>query len=88
MDLIGDVVKGLRDKAGLCISYDEIPTWVDPVPVPLPSRHDNKTKVCSPLEGESKIDEAASTILYIGEESLTLTNLLMTHSSSQVSLVG
>ncbi|KAI9463840.1 putative diphthamide synthesis protein-domain-containing protein [Boletus coccyginus] len=65
----GDVVRRLRDQTGLSVLYHEIPTWVDPTPVPLPPAPNN---------------EAVSTVIYIGEESLSLTNLLMTHSSSHV----
>jgi diphthamide biosynthesis protein 2 len=88
MDFTEDVVSQLRDRTGVSVLYHEIPTWVDPAPVPLPSTPDNDAKASTSSDGDSKIDEAAATIIYIGEESLTLTNLLMTHSSSRVSLVG
>lgn len=88
MDFIDDLVGRLRDITGLSILYHEIPTLVDLVPAPPPSTADNEAKVSPSLDSDFKIDEAATTILYIGEESLTLTNLLMTHSSSLVSLVG
>ena len=89
MDFIGDIVNQLRDRTGVSVLYDEIPTWADPVLVPLPSTTpDNQAKTSTSLDSDSKNDEAATTIIYIGEESLALTNLLMTHSSSHVSLVG
>ncbi|KAI9463837.1 putative diphthamide synthesis protein-domain-containing protein [Boletus coccyginus] len=80
----GDVVRRLRDQTGLSVLYHEIPTWVDPTPVPLPSTPNNEAKASTSSDNNSKDDEAASTIIYIGEESLALTNLLMTHSSSHV----
>ncbi|KAF8547442.1 diphthamide biosynthesis protein [Imleria badia] len=76
----GDVVRQLRDKTGLSVLYHEIPTWVDPAPI-LPSTADEAS---TSSDSDSKIDEVASIILYIGEESLTLTNLLLTHSSRHV----
>lgn len=87
MDLVGEVVRRLRDKTGLSVLYDEIPTWVEPAPALLPLTSDNEAKALKSVDSDSKIDEAATSIIYIGEESLTLTNLLMTHSSSHVSLV-
>ncbi|KAG6372073.1 putative diphthamide synthesis protein-domain-containing protein [Boletus reticuloceps] len=80
----GDIVKLLRDKIGLSILYHEIPTWVDPAPVLNPLEPGNETEAPASSDSQSRIDEDANIILYIGEESLTLTNLLMTHSSSQV----
>lgn len=88
MDFTGDVVSQLRDRTGVSVLYHEIPTWVDPAPALLPSAPDNEAEASTSSDSDSKIDEAAATIIYIGEESLTLTNLLMTHSSSHVSLVG
>lgn len=83
-DFIADIVGRLRDETGFSVLYHEIPTWAEPTPTPLPSRPDNETKTSS--DSEPKVDVAASIILYIGEESLTLTNLLMTHPSSRVNL--
>ena len=85
IDFIADIVGRLRDGIGLSVLYHEIPTWVEPALLPPPSP-DNETKESS--DSSSKIEETAKIILYIGAESLTLTNLLMMHSSSLVSLVG
>ena len=85
IDFIADIVGRLRDEIGLSVLYHEIPTWVEPALLPPPSP-DNETKESS--DSSSKIEETAKIILYIGAESLTLTNLLMMHSSSLVSLVG
>ncbi|KAH0835596.1 putative diphthamide synthesis protein [Lanmaoa asiatica] len=81
---VGEVVRQLRDKTDLSVLYHEIPTWVDPAPAPPPSTPDNEAKASTLSDSDSKTDEAAATIIYIGEESLTLTNLLMTHSSNHV----
>lgn len=83
----GDIVGRLRDKTSLSVLYHEIPTMVDPAPAPPPSTPDNEVKASTSPDGSSKMDEASTIILFIGEESLTLTNLLMTHSSSLVSLL-
>lgn len=84
MKSVGDIVTRLRDKTGLSILYQEVPTWVDPAPT-IPSVPDQAS---TSSDSDSSTDEAVSTILYIGEESLSLTNLLLTHASSHVGLVG
>ena len=89
MDFTGDIVGRLRDAVRVSVSYDEIPTWVHPAPAPLSlTPGDTEAKELPSSDTDSKTDEGQSVIVYIGEESLTLTNLLMTHSSSHVSLVG
>ena len=82
MDFTGDIVGRLRDAARVSIPFDEIPTPFSLTP------DDTEAKELPSSDTGSKTDEGQTTIIYIGEESLTLTNLLMTHSSSQVSLVG
>ncbi|KIJ62516.1 hypothetical protein HYDPIDRAFT_114653, partial [Hydnomerulius pinastri MD-312] len=89
----GDIVKQLRDQAhqtGVSILYHEIPTRVDPAPAQHPDSlpsDDNPTSKQVPSDKSSHslaVNESDATIIYIGEESLALTNLLMTHSSSEV----
>ena len=86
IDFIEEIVRQLRDKTGLSVLYHEVPTWVKPAPGLPPSTPDNQAKALS--DSDSRNDEDPTTVIYIGEESLALTNLLMTHSSSHVSLVG
>ncbi|KAG8215726.1 putative diphthamide synthesis protein-domain-containing protein [Butyriboletus roseoflavus] len=81
---VAEVVGQLRDKTGLSILYHEVPTWVEPAPALPPLTPDNEAKTSTSSDSDSRNDEAPTSIIYIGEESLTLTNLLMTHSSSRV----
>ncbi|KAF9240828.1 putative diphthamide synthesis protein-domain-containing protein [Melanogaster broomeanus] len=84
----GDIVQRLRDETSAPILFNATPTWVDPAPAQavLDSKTNNdatQETTASPNSTESPaVDEEHTTIIYIGEESLTLTNLLMTHSSS------
>ena len=86
MYFIGDVFGRLRDRTGVPVLCQEIPTSVDPAPAP--PTPDNHAKVSTSSDNDSEVDEATNTIVYIGEESLTLTHLPMTYSSSHESLVG
>lgn len=87
VDFIGDIGKLLRERTELSVLYHEIPTRVDPTPALDSSTPENEADQSTSSNGDFKIEEVP-TILYIGEESLTLTNLLMTHSSSRVCLFG
>ncbi|KAI6014347.1 putative diphthamide synthesis protein-domain-containing protein [Pisolithus marmoratus] len=88
----GEIIKELRDRTAATatrIVYHGVPTQMEPSPArsksdssPTPEKHeDNDT-----LRTESSADlvEDDGVIIYIGDESLTLTNILMTHSSNKV----
>ncbi|KIN99190.1 hypothetical protein M404DRAFT_966125 [Pisolithus tinctorius Marx 270] len=67
----GEVVKELRNKIAATttrIVYHTVPTKMEP----------------SSLSLQSQLDPSPIIIIYIGDEGLTLTNILMTHSSNEV----
>lgn len=73
--MIDAIVSKLRQRLQTPVLYSKMPLRLD-----LPS---------SPPGHESPVadlPEEGCTILYVGGESLGLTNILMTHASSQVSL--
>ncbi|KIJ04981.1 hypothetical protein PAXINDRAFT_103950 [Paxillus involutus ATCC 200175] len=88
----GDIVRHLRDETGASILYNEVPTRVDPDPAqaqaPLDSLSNSdaiqQAQASASSSGSPVVDGAHISIIYIGEESLALTNLLMIHSSSDV----
>ncbi|KAI6011824.1 putative diphthamide synthesis protein-domain-containing protein [Pisolithus marmoratus] len=88
----GEIIKELRDRTAATatrIVYHGVPMQMEPSPAQpksdsslTPGKHeDNDT-----LRTESGTDlvEDDGVIIYIGDESLTLTNILMTHSSNKV----
>ncbi|KAH7886697.1 putative diphthamide synthesis protein-domain-containing protein, partial [Phlebopus sp. FC_14] len=92
----GEIARRLREKVPqtrTAILYHEIPIRVDPslTQAGLAATEDDASVTMRDGSGNkehpsstSVVDESDTTIVYIGEESLTLTNLLMTHSSSEV----
>ncbi|KAF9221158.1 diphthamide biosynthesis protein [Gyrodon lividus] len=86
----GDIVRRLRDETGASVLYNEAPTWVDPAPTQVmldSTANDDVTQqaqASANSSGSPGVDGAHASIIYIGEESLALTNVLMTHSSCEV----
>lgn len=80
-------MRRLRDKVSPTdaqIVYHETPIQVDPLPIqPEDAPASTNLGVKSRSHGEVA-DEGSHLIVYIGEEGLTLTNILMTQSSSEV----
>jgi diphthamide biosynthesis protein 2 len=79
-------VDGLRaavEPLQISILYNEIPLGLDP---PSSTATDAPLSSTTPILSDANglTERSPSTILYIGGESLGLTNLLMTHASSQV----
>lgn len=90
----GEIVKELRDKIAATttrIVYHNVPTKMEPSsrslqsqsdPSPMSSRHEDNDAPQSKYSAGLVEDD--SIIIYIGDEGLTLTNILMTHSSNEV----
>jgi hypothetical protein len=77
--LIDIIASGLRERLQpfhIDVSYSETPIRLDPQLLPLPSDQ----------SGNDGVDDRECTIVYVGGESLGLTNLLLTHAKHNVRL--
>lgn len=88
----GEIIKELRDKTAAMatrIAYHALPTRMEPPSTqprsdssPVSDRHES-SEVLRTASGADLIEDDGF-IIYIGDESLTLTNILMTYSSNKV----
>jgi hypothetical protein len=89
LSLADEIVRKLRERLiprGVSVLYSNIPRRLDP---PIAGRTKPETHAVTTLQEvtfEHASMQADDAILYVGGESLGLTNLLMTHASCEVSL--